>query len=246
MREEIRRYLAFAREKFQVPEFGAVRRCYPSYTLVQLQCPCPQAQRAVLHITSAGDRRRSSRFEQGVLALRTIVWSMLMSPMLVYASVHSPSLRAFGHTVISTQTEQEVRSRYKALIDAENAHDIDAVRRFVWQSPSALFVAKTKTPEQGNWAGFWGDDAVVDHINELFQGTFVMAPDFGREKVVQLSREVVETYVPLTISVAYAGQSGTPKPFLMIVEWVKDGGEWKMATDIALPIPPAPRPSPAE
>jgi hypothetical protein len=66
-----------------------------------------------------------------------------------------------------------------------------------------------------------------------------MAPDYSREKVVQLSEDVAQTYVPLEIPVGYAGQSGTPKPFLMIVEWVRVGGEWKMATDIALPIPPA-------
>jgi hypothetical protein len=145
---------------------------------------------------------------------------------------------------ITTSTEQEVRGRYRKLIEAENAHDIEAVRRFVWNSSSTLFVAKTKTPAEGNWAGFWGVDTVVGHINELFHsGTFVMAPDYSREKIVQLSPDVTETYVPLQISVAYAGQTGTPKPFLMIVEWVKDEGEWKMATDIALPIPPAPIPS---
>jgi hypothetical protein len=136
--------------------------------------------------------------------------------------------------------EGEIRALYKQLIDAENAHDIATVRRIVWKSPSALFVAKTKTPADGNWAGFWGADTVVDHIGELFQGTFVMTPDYGRERVVQLSRDVMQTYVPLDISVAYAGQSGTPKPFLMIVEWVKDHGEWRMATDIALPIPTPP------
>lgn len=143
---------------------------------------------------------------------------------------------------ISATTEKEIRALYKRLINSENAHDIAAVRQFVWRSPSALFVAKTKTPAEGNWAGFWGADTVVDHISELFQGTFVMSPDYSREKIVQLSPDVVQTYVPLEISVAYAGQSGTPKPFLMIVEWVKDHGEWKMATDIALPIPPAPAP----
>ena len=140
---------------------------------------------------------------------------------------------------ISTSTEQELRTLYKRLIDAENAHDIAAVSRFIWNSPSALFVAKTKTATEGNWTGFWGKDAVVAHLGELYQGTFVMAPDYSREKVVQLSREVAETYAPLQISVAYAGQSGTPKPFLMIVEWIRVGGEWKMATDIALPIPTA-------
>jgi hypothetical protein len=39
------------------------------------------------------------------------------------------------------------------------------------------------------------------------------------------------------ISVSYAGQTPVPKPFLMIVMWVKEGQEWKMATDIAIPIP---------
>jgi hypothetical protein len=140
-----------------------------------------------------------------------------------------------------TKAQAEIRALYKQLIADENAHDIAAVRRMVWKSPSALFVAKTKTPAEGNWAGFWGTDTVVDHIDDLFQsGTFVMAPDYDREKIVQFSRDVMQTYVPITISVAYAGQTGTPKPFLMIVEWVKDHGEWKMATDIALPIPRAP------
>jgi hypothetical protein len=157
----------------------------------------------------------------------------------LFVSIGSPA-RAGDGPAISAATETELRSIYKRLIDAENSHDIAAVRGFIWNSQTALFVAKTKTAAEGNWAGFWGKDVVVDHINELFQGTFVMTPDFSREKVVQLGVDVAQTYVPLEISVGYAGQAGTPKPFLMIVEWVKDQGEWKMATDIALPIPPAP------
>ena len=166
---------------------------------------------------------------------------ILVSTIVVSVVVSAGSSAIAGDPgTISPATEQELRSTYKRLIDAENAHDIAAVRKFVWKSPSALFVAKTKTAAEGNWAGFWGTDEVVAHINELYQGTFVMTPDYSREKVVQLGMGVAQTYVPLEISVGYAGQSGTPKPFLMIVEWVKDHGEWKMATDIALPIPPAP------
>ncbi len=157
---------------------------------------------------------------------------------LLFSFTSQPSAAESAHQ--AKTPEAEIRALYKQLIDAENAHDLATVKRMVWKSPSALFVAKTKTPAEGNWAGFWGADTVVDHIGELFQGTFVMTPDYGREKIVQLSRDVMQTYVPLDISVAYAGQSGTPKPFLMIVEWVKDHGEWKMATDIALPIPTAP------
>jgi hypothetical protein len=133
-----------------------------------------------------------------------------------------------------------LKRRYKALIDAENNHDLAAVRTFVWDSGSTLFVAKTTTAAEGNWAGFWGASVVMQHFADLYKGTFQMEPDYGKEKVVGLTRDVAETYVPLNIKVAYAGQTGLPKPFLMIVEWVRTPDGWKMATDIALPIPPAP------
>jgi hypothetical protein len=43
------------------------------------------------------------------------------------------------------------------------------------------------------------------------------------------------------ITVAYAGQTPVPRPFLMIIEWVRTPDGWRMATDIALPIPPVSR-----
>jgi hypothetical protein len=131
--------------------------------------------------------------------------------------------------------------RTKHLIDAENRHDIAAVRPLVWESKDALFVAKTATPAEGNWAGFWGTDVVLQHLDDLYKaGPFRIEPDYDKEKVVALSPDVAETYVPVNITVAYAGQTPVPKPFLMILEWVRTPGGWRMATDIALPIPPAP------
>ena len=116
------------------------------------------------------------------------------------------------------------------------------MRSFVWNSPNALFVAKTATPAEGNWAGFWGAETVLQHLDDLYKaGPFRIEPDYDKEKVVALSRDVAETYVPVSITVAYAGQDPVPKPFLMILEWVRTSEGWRMATDIALPIPPAPR-----
>ena len=172
-----------------------------------------------------------------------IVISVLAAAFLavpVRSTFAQPALPAPPIPEIDAATDHELRELYHHLIVSENAHDIAEVRRIVWQSPNALFVAKTKTPAEGNWAGFWGSDVVAGHINELFQGVFVMDPDFPKEKVVLLSPTVAETYVPLKISVAYAGQTGKPKPFLMIVDWVRVGSGWRMATDIALPIPPPP------
>jgi hypothetical protein len=142
---------------------------------------------------------------------------------------------------LNTRELEELKTLYKHLIDAENRHDIAAVRPLVWESKDTLFVAKTATPAEGNWAGFWGTDVVLQHLDDLYKaGPFRIKPDYDKEKVVALSPDVAETYVPVNITVAYAGQTPVPKPFLMILEWVWTPGGWRMATDIALPIPPAP------
>jgi hypothetical protein len=43
-----------------------------------------------------------------------------------------------------------------------------------------------------------------------------------------------------SLPVSYAGQDGTPGPFLVIISWIKVGKDWKGATEILLPVPPAP------
>jgi hypothetical protein len=68
----------------------------------------------------------------------------------------------------------------------------------------------------------------------------LLAPDYSRLKVVGLTRDVAESYAPMNITVSYAGQDGTPKPFLMIIEWIKVGKDWKVASEIILPVPPTP------
>ena len=51
---------------------------------------------------------------------------------------------------------------------------------------------------------------------------------------------VAESYTPMNITVSYPGRDGTPKPFLMIIDWMKAGKKWKVASEIILPVRPAP------
>ena len=142
---------------------------------------------------------------------------------------------------LDQQTLREVQALSQRLIDAENREDFDAVKQMVWNSSSSLFVAKTATAAEGNWAGFWGHDVVVQHLHDvIFGGPFHMEPDYTKAKVVALSGDVAETYVPVQITVGYAGQQAVPKPFLILMEWVKTSQGWKMASDIAIPVPPPP------
>ena len=175
-------------------------------------------------------------------ALSPLLLTLILAgapPAAASDAAHAP---ARSESLLSADAEAELRALYRRLIEAENRHDIAAVRSFVWNSPNVLFVAKTATASEGNWAGFWGTEVVLQHLDELYTaGPFHIEPDYEKEKVVALSRDVAQTYAPVTITVAYAGQDPVPKPFLMILEWVRTPEGWRMATDIALPIPPAPR-----
>ena len=169
------------------------------------------------------------------------LFAILACPASAAASDHQSARALHGH-LLSAHDFEQLTDLYTRLIDAENRHDIAAVKPLFWVSPDALFVAKTATAAEGNWAGFWGTDVVLRHLDELYKaGPFRIDPAYDKEKIVPLSRDVAETYVPVSITVAYAGQTATPKPFLMILEWVRTTNGWRVATDIALPIPPAPR-----
>lgn len=68
----------------------------------------------------------------------------------------------------------------------------------------------------------------------------MLTPDLARLKVVGLTPDVAESYAPVTITVSYAGQDRTPRPFLMIIDWIKVSKDWKIASEIILPVPPTP------
>jgi hypothetical protein len=134
-----------------------------------------------------------------------------------------------------------IKSQFGRLMELANRHDLKALHEMFWHSPSVLLVAKSAVPSEGNWAGFWGNEAVDQKLHDIAaSGPVVLAPDFAKLRVVGLTREVAESYAPVNITVSYAGQDGTPKPFLMIINWIKVAKDWKIASEIILPVPPAP------
>src|SRR5215475_6704050 len=85
------------------------------------------------------------------------------------ADAHAQSAAASGYIEpLDAGTLKKINELYRKLIEAENRHDLAEVRTMVWDSPSTLFVAKTATAAEGNWAGFWGIDVVVQHFAEIY------------------------------------------------------------------------------
>jgi hypothetical protein len=157
------------------------------------------------------------------------------------------STAPFAHAVASDNAPldaaalETVKSQFGKLIAFANQHDLKAIHEMFWQSPSALLVAKSAVPSDGNWAGFWGNEAIDRKLHDIAaSGPVVLKPDFAKVKVVGLSPDIAESYAPLDITVSYAGQSGTPKPFLLIISWKRVAQDWKIASEIILPVPPAP------
>ena len=142
---------------------------------------------------------------------------------------------------LDAQTLDTIRSDFRKLMELANRHDFQALHEMFWQSPSTLLVAKNAMPSEGNWAGFWGNEAIDQKLHDIgTSGPVVLEADYSKLKVVGLTQDIAESYVPMNITVSYAGQDGTPKPFLMIINWIKVGKDWKVASEIILPVPPAP------
>jgi hypothetical protein len=139
---------------------------------------------------------------------------------------------------LDAATLNTIGSRFSRLMGLANQHDIKAIHEMFWQSPSALLVAKSAIPSEGNWAGYWGNDAIDQKLSDIAaSGGVVLAPDLSRLRVAGRTDKWAESYAPVNITVSYAGQDGTPKPFLVIVEWIKVAKEWKIASEIILPVP---------
>ena len=142
---------------------------------------------------------------------------------------------------LDAATLSAIKSNFGRLMKLANNHDFKALHGMFWQSPSTLLVAKSAIQSEGNWAGFWGNEAIDQKLHDIgSSGPVVLEPDYSKLRVVGLTRDVAESYVPMNITVSYAGQDGTARPFLMIINWLRVGKHWKVASEIILPVPPVP------
>jgi hypothetical protein len=169
---------------------------------------------------------------------RTLIAVAVALPLSAGSLAASP---AAYEEPLDAQAFNTIKAEFGTLMELANRHDFEALHAMFWQSPSALLVAKSAIPSEGNWAGFWGNDAIDRKLHDIgTSGPVVLAPDYSKLKVVGLTPDVAQSYAPMNITVSYAGQDGTPKPFLMIINWIRVGNDWKVASEIILPVPPAP------
>jgi hypothetical protein len=69
--------------------------------------------------------------------------------------------------LLDAQTLNTIRSDFRKLMELANRHDFEALHEMFWQSPSTLLVAKSAIPSEGNWAGFWGNEAIDQKLHDI-------------------------------------------------------------------------------
>ncbi len=176
--------------------------------------------------------------ERNFCVNKSLLVALLTSTISSGALAASPDI---GKEPMDSATLSTIKSKFGTLMQLANRHDFEALHDMFWQSPSTLLVAKSAIPSEGNWAGFWGNEAIDRKLHDIGNsGPVVLEPDYSKLRVVGLTRDVAESYVPMNITVSYAGQDGTAKPFLMIINWLRVGDDWKIASEIILPVPPLP------
>ncbi len=144
--------------------------------------------------------------------------------------------------LLSPQDISDVTNVFKSLINAENAKDPVMVDRLIWNSPSTLLVDKLEKVSQGQWPGAWGYEAVRQRLHGVIAADFRIDPDYPNLKVVRLTDHAVEAYAPVEITAGGPDHDSKTYPVLMIVDWVKAPPGWRMASNVAIPIPQAATP----
>jgi hypothetical protein len=128
--------------------------------------------------------------------------------------------------------EARVRTLFLTQVAAENAHDIVKLNGVLAdssddESSPVSFVARAYQ--------FWGKKAVMKHFEETFKGTWHLDPDMARSRVVPLSADTAQIYVPTKVTLGAPGKDAVTATFLINQFAVRTSQGWRFTA--ILPVP---------
>ena len=118
---------------------------------------------------------------------------------------------------------------FNQFVEAQNAHDVIAVRELLLDSPNFLWVTRG--------APIWGREAAFKRFETLYQGTWKLSPDMANLKAVLVTDTIAQLYVPITFNIGPPGQAAPDTPFLMNQTRVKTAVGWRIANILPIPLP---------
>jgi len=113
---------------------------------------------------------------------------LVTAALAVVAAGSATAAAAAESDPLDAATLTTIGAQFGQLMDLANRHDLTALHAMFWQSPSALLVAKSAVPAEGNWSGYWGNAAIDRKLHDIAgSGPVVLQPDLSRLRVVGLT-----------------------------------------------------------
>ena len=152
--------------------------------------------------------KRWTRRPSGVTAILAVVLTALLG----------------GHALAAD--ESEALAFFAKFVAAQNAHDADAVKSMLWDSPGMLWFGRNVETR--------GRDAVADRFREYYRGTWHLEPDMSQFHVAVITDDVMQILVPIVFTRGLPGQPAQDNTFLISQTFVHDASGWHVAS--ILPI----------
>ncbi|MGN1290858.1 MAG: hypothetical protein ACI4XG_30390, partial [Bradyrhizobium sp.] len=95
---------------------------------------------------------------------KTLLVTIAASALATGAVTSAPAVR---QEPLDAAALGAIKSKFGRLMELANKHDFKALHGMFWQSPSTLLVAKSAIQSEGNWAGFWGNEAIDQKLHDI-------------------------------------------------------------------------------
>ena len=127
-----------------------------------------------------------------------------------------------GGRARAAANDAEARTIFEKFIAAQNAHDADAVKAMLLDSPSTMLFARNVDTR--------GRDAVAARFKDYYEGTWHLDPDMSRFRVAVISNDVMQVLVPIVFTRGLPGKPPQQNVFLISQTYVQDASGWHVAS----------------
>lgn len=136
------------------------------------------------------------------------------------------TLSATGATA---SQEGEVRAAFDQFVSAQNAHDVQALKNVLVDSPNFIWITRGTV--------VWGRDAALLRFAKLYEGSWRLEPELTGLRVVPMGDDAAQIHVPVQFTTGAAGQPPERPRFFINLILLKQSGAWRVTSIFPIPAP---------
>lgn len=123
---------------------------------------------------------------------------------------------------------EDVVQGFDTFLAAQNAHDLQAVRRLLADGPQFVWITRGTVLR--------GPDQAIARFRNLYAGTWQLAAT-ARPQTVTIDRNTVQLIAPVTFTIGAPGAQPTRTQFILTQLWHRQGREWRIASLLPILVP---------